>query len=150
MIEVRGAYVNLKESHSNLVRLAAGIVVRTGADVERFAPRLSCHLHGVEAADDAREAEDVVDGAHGFDGGGDAFGDGWGGGDVDFDAEDPGGREIGREGYDGGLRGAECGLQVPEAEAGAAVFEKGAGGAEGQGAGATCDCRNVRSGMRMG
>lgn len=32
------------------------------------------------------------------------------------------------------------GIQVPEREAGGAVFEKGAGGFEGEGSGAACYC----------
>lgn len=88
------------------------------------------------AAYDAGEAEGVVDCAEGLRGGGYGFGDGVGRGDVDDDGEDPDRGEFGGEFGYGRLGGPDCRFEVPEGEACGAVFEKGARGGEGEGAGA--------------
>lgn len=110
-----------------------------GVDIQSLAPLLGAHLEGVEAADNAGEAKKVVECAHRLGTGFDGFGDGVVVRDIDADAQDALGGEVGGEGEDGGLGGAECGFKVPEAEAGGAVFEEGASGGEAEGAGATGD-----------
>jgi len=101
-----------------------------GVDVEGFAPLGVGHVDGGHAADDAGEAEEMVEGAEGGDGGGDGFGYGGRVGDVDGNAEDAGFWELGGEGCDGWLGGAEGAFQVPDAEAQGAVFEHGSGAGE--------------------
>lgn len=81
----------------------------------------------------------MIDGSEGLRCGGDGFSDGFFGSDVHDDAEDAGLGEFGGEFVDGRLGGANCGFEVPEGEARAAVFEEGAGGREGEGAGAAGD-----------
>ena len=78
----------------------------------------------------------MVHGPQGLDGGGEGFVDFGGSGDVDGDGEDSEGGEVVGEGCDGGEGGAESSFEVPDAEAGGAVVEEGAGAGEAQGAGA--------------
>ena len=101
-----------------------------------FAPLGFGHREGRLAAYDPGEAEEVVDGAEGADGGVEAFLHAFGGGHVDGYAEDADGGEFGGQGCDCGEGGAEGAFEVPEAEAGGAVFEHGAGAGEAESAGA--------------
>ena len=101
-----------------------------GVDVESFAPLLVRHRDRGHAAYDSGEAEHVVEGAEGGDRGGDSFGHRGGVGDVDGDAEDADCWELGCEGCDGGEGGAERAFEVPDADAGCAVFEHCAGAGE--------------------
>lgn len=64
-------------------------------DFKGFAPRGFGHGEGGLAAYDPGEAEEVVDGAEGADGGGEAFLHAGGGGYVDGYAEDADGGEVG-------------------------------------------------------
>jgi hypothetical protein len=101
-----------------------------------LAPGCLGHREGGLAAYDAGEAEEVVDGAEGADGGVEAFLHAFGGGHVDGYAEDADGGEFGGQGCDCGEGGAEGAFEVPEAEARGAVFEHSAGAGEAEGAGA--------------
>jgi hypothetical protein len=79
----------------------------------------------------------MVDGAEGREGGFEAFLDALARGYVDGYAEDAGGGEVGGQGVDCGERGAQGAFEVPEAEAGGAVFEEGPGAGETESTSAT-------------